>query len=60
MAVTARRDCRVEDTVPLSAAPPDMAPTSFDLDPRAPEDAAGNLEPAKEAPSLQDDADAAV
>jgi MFS family permease len=49
-----RRPARVEDTVPFSAAAPDMAPTSFDLDPRAPEEASGDLAPAAEALSVAD------
>ncbi len=44
----------VNDVVPFSAAASDMAPTSFDLDPRAPEDAAGDIAPAPEALSVDD------
>ncbi len=44
----------VAEQVPFTAAAPDMAPTSFDLDPRGPEDAAGTLQPADELPSLDD------
>jgi MFS family permease len=44
----------VRDVVPFSAAASDMAPTSFDMDPRAPDDAEGDLAPAPEAPSLED------
>ena len=44
----------VEEQVPFSAAAPDMAPTSFDLDPRGPENAVGDLVPADELPSLDD------
>ena len=44
----------VEEQVPFSAAAPDMAPTSFDLDPRGPENAVGELAPADELPSLDD------
>lgn len=46
----------VRDVVPFNAVASDMAPTGFDMDPRAPEDAEGDLAPAPEAPSL-DDAD---
>lgn len=53
------RTPRVDDVVPFSAAAPDMAPTSFDLDPRAPEDAEGDLSAAPESPSLDDAALAA-
>jgi hypothetical protein len=45
IALQVRRPARVEDTVPFSAAAPDMAPTSFDLDPRAPADASGDIDP---------------
>ena len=48
------RKPRVDDVVPFSAANPDMAPTSFDLDPRAPHQAGGDLAPAEELPSLDD------
>ncbi len=44
----------VAEQVPFAAAAPDMAPTSFDLDPRGPEDAVGTLQPADELPSLDD------
>ncbi|WP_415059413.1 MFS transporter [Congregibacter sp.] len=47
----------VDNVVPFSAAATDMAPTSFDLDPRAPEDAQGDLTPTEEVPSLLDDID---
>jgi hypothetical protein len=40
-----RRPARRWTTVPFSAAAPDMAPTSFDLDPRAPADASGDIDP---------------
>lgn len=42
----------VDDVVPFSAAASEMAPTSFDLDPRAPEDAEGDIAPAPEPPSI--------
>ncbi|EAQ97174.1 MFS transporter [Congregibacter litoralis] len=48
---------KVDDVVPFSAAASDMAPTSFDLDPRAPEDAEGDLAPAEELPSVSDSED---
>ncbi|MFU8764806.1 MAG: MFS transporter, partial [Haliea sp.] len=35
-----------EDQVPFSAAAPEAAPTGFGLDPRGPEDSAGDLQPA--------------
>ncbi len=44
----------VDDVVPFSAAASDMAPTSFDLDPRAPEDAEGDIAPAPEAAAILD------
>jgi MFS family permease len=44
----------VDEQVPFSAAAPDMAPTHFDLDPRGPEDAVGDLTPTDELPSLDD------
>jgi hypothetical protein len=44
----------VEEQVPFAAAAPDMAPTSFDLDPRGPENAEGELAPAEELPSLDE------
>jgi MFS family permease len=53
-----RRKAPVEDTVPFSAAASDMTPTRFDLDPRSPLEASGDLAPAPEALSL-DDADSA-
>ncbi|MFT7285951.1 MAG: MFS family permease [Halieaceae bacterium] len=40
--------------VPFSAAASDMAPTSFDMDPRGPEGAEGDLAPAIELPSISD------
>lgn len=49
-----RRRAPVDDVVPFSAAAPDMTPTSFDLDPRAPENAEGDLSAAPEPPSLED------
>lgn len=53
------RRARVEDTVPFSAAASAMAPTSFDLDPRAPHEASGDIAPASEAPSIaESDVDA--
>jgi hypothetical protein len=36
----------IEDHVPFSAAAPEAAPTGFGLDPRGPEDAVGDLQPA--------------
>ncbi|EED31554.1 major facilitator superfamily protein [gamma proteobacterium NOR5-3] len=51
------RQVTVDDVVPFSAAASDMAPTSFDMDPRAPEDAEGDLAPAEEAPSVLDEID---
>jgi len=48
------RSVKVDDVVPFSAAATDMAPTSFDLDPRAPESAEGDLTPAPEPPSVLD------
>jgi MFS family permease len=54
------RKPKVDDVVPFTAAAPDMAPTRFDLDPRAPEDAEGNLEGAPEPASLQDADDEAL
>lgn len=50
----------VDDVVPFSAAAADMAPTSFDLDPRAPEDVEGDLAPAEEALSVLDEIDDAT
>lgn len=44
----------VDQLVPFAAAGPEVAPTSFDLDPRGPENAAGELEPAAELPSVYD------
>ncbi|MDP5070747.1 MAG: MFS transporter [Congregibacter sp.] len=52
------RQVTVDDVVPFSAAASEMAPTSFDLDPRAPEDAYGDLAPAEEAFSVLDSIDA--
>jgi hypothetical protein len=52
------RKSDVDDVVPFSAAASDMAPTSFDLDPRAPEDAAGDIAPAPEVLSVDDSYDA--
>jgi MFS family permease len=54
VATQLRRRAPVDDVVPFSAAAPDMAPTSFDLDPRAPENAEGDLSAATEPPSLSD------
>lgn len=48
------REKAVDDVVPFSAAASDMAPTSFDLDPRAPEEAVGDLAGAPEVASLLD------
>lgn len=48
------RDKVVDDVVPFSAAASDMAPTSFDLDPRAPEEAEGDIAGAPEQASLLD------
>ncbi len=42
----------VDDVVPFSAAASEMAPTSFDLDPRAPEDAEGDIAPVPEPPAI--------
>jgi MFS family permease len=42
----------VEAQVPFSAAGPDVAPAAFDLDPRGPENAEGELEPMEERPPL--------
>lgn len=50
----------VDDVVPFSVAAPDMAPTSFDMDPRAPEDAEGDLAPATEPLSVLDEMDDAL
>ncbi|WP_439102115.1 MFS transporter [Congregibacter sp.] len=51
------RKAKVDDVVPFSAAASDMAPTSFDMDPRAPEDVEGDLAPAEELPSVSDSED---
>ncbi len=42
----------VEAQVPFSAAGPDVAPAAFDLDPRGPESAEGELQPMEERPPL--------
>jgi MFS family permease len=42
----------VEAQVPFSAAGPDVAPAAFDLDPRGPENAEGELQPMEERPPL--------
>lgn len=47
-----RRKPKVDDVVPFSAATSAMAPTSFDLDPRAPEGAEGDLNPLQEDASV--------
>jgi MFS family permease len=43
-----------QDKVPFSAAAPDMAPASFDLDPRSPDHSSGDLAPQGELPSILD------
>lgn len=40
--------------VPFSAAGPDVAPTAFDLDPRSPENAGGDIQPMEERPPLSE------
>jgi MFS family permease len=52
-----RRKPLVDDVAPFSVAATDRAPTSFDLDPRAPEEG-GDLTGVAEAPSLIDEAGA--
>jgi hypothetical protein len=52
-----RRKPLIDDVAPFSVAATDRAPTSFDLDPRAPEDG-GDLTAVAEAPSLIDEAEA--
>ncbi len=56
-----RRKPLIDDVAPFSVAATDRAPTSFDLDPRAPEDG-GDLTAVAEAPSLiyEAEADAAI
>jgi len=53
------RKPRVDDVVPFTASTSAMAPTSFDLDPRAPEEMTNDLSPVAEAPSLADQDDEA-
>ena len=48
------RPPRVDEPVPFAVASSAATPTSLDLDPRAPEDASGDLAPASEAPSIED------
>ena len=56
-AILFRRKPLVDDVEPFSVAATDRAPTSFDLDPRAPEEG-GDLAGVPEAPSLIDEAEA--
>ena len=48
----------VSAQVPFSAAGPDVTPTAFDLDPRGPENSEGDIQPAEERPSWNDDQEA--
>ena len=47
-----RRKPRVDDVMPFTVAATDMAPTSFDLDPRAPEEMSDDLAVAEELPAI--------
>jgi MFS family permease len=48
------RKPRVKDVVPFAASASEMAPMSFDLDPRAPTEVGGDLVPVEEVPSIEE------